>query len=985
MTSAGAPDRPLDAFGPRSWARPEAVAFGRETTATHLERPLAGADGRQALDGAWAFLLRDRPEDVTPADLVGSVDGWAEIEVPGCWTVQGFDRPQYTNVQMPFEGPPPAIPEANPTGVHRRTVTVPAAWAGRRTVLHVGGAETVLYVHVDGRPIAMGKDSRLPHEVDLTDVIVPGTPFELALTVVRWSDATYLEDQDHWHHAGLHRQVLLFSTPLVRIADVHAVADLDPATGDGALTVRAHVDGPGFLPAGWRVRVDAVGSSAEADVRVEVPGDELGNWLMFDGRGATVSLAAPGVAPWSAEAPNLHRVEVALLDEAGAVADLVALDVGFRRVEVVGHELLVNGRPVLIKGVNRHDHDPRRGKAVTAEGIEADLVLMKQHNINAVRTSHYPNDPVLYDLCDRLGLYVVDEADLESHAYLRSLTKDPRWATAIGERVRRMALRDKDHPSIICWSLGNESGRSPALEAAAAWLRAWDPTRPIQYEGSIGEHLFGDLAGGIVPEMGELLARPKPETDIIAPMYPSVDDIVAWATRTPGPDRPLIMCEYIHAMNNSCGSLDRYWDAIRTHPGLQGGFVWDWVDQALVQELPDGTERLAYGGDFGDVPNDGPFCLNGLVAADRTPHPSLLELAKIVQPVRIAAVDATQGRLRIVSELDFTDLSWLVPSWSLSVDGVEVGGGSLEPLALPPGGATELRVPLPALPSLTAGQVAHLTLWFSTAEDLPWAAAGHVVAWEQVEVARAPGLPVAPTGDDAAVRSVALDPLEPVLALWRAPIDNETFGPTIGWKHADRWEALRLADAAATVPLATVAAPAVDGGTSVAHEVVVPEELGGLPLDDIARVGVRLRLGPGIDRVEWLGEGPHEGYTDRRCGTRAGRWTTRVDEWPVPYVHPQASGNRTGVRWLRFLRDDGSEALVIDRLDDLQVTVARWTDEEVAAAGHLEDLSSRAERDDCYVWIDVRHRGVGSGAVGPDVDPEHRIGPGTYRWTYRLR
>lgn len=975
---------PLDAFGPRSWERPEAVGFGRAPMASTLRSPV-GSPAREvrSLDGEWRFALRPAPDAVTWDDVAGPAPAsWTSIEVPGCWTVQDVgDIPQYTNVQMPFPGPPPAVPADNPTGVYRRTVEVPASWAGRRVELHVGGAETVLYVHVDGRPVGMGKDSRLPHVFDLTDLVAPGGAVELALTVVRWSDATYLEDQDHWHHAGLHRSVELVALPAVRIADVHATADRDPATGDGQLRVDVHVEAPGIGPDGLVVHVglDRTDGStpdalrADAPVRWEHPTDELQNWLMFDGRRTRLELDVPAVAAWSAEDPVLHPLHVELRDASGALVDEVLLHVGFRRVEVVGHELLVNGQPVLIRGVNRHDHDPRRGKAVTAESIERDLVLMKQHNIDAVRTSHYPNDPVLYELCDRLGLYVVDEADLESHAYLRSLTKDPRWATAIEERVRRTVLRDKCHPSIICWSLGNESGISPALQAAAEWIRAFDPTRPIQYEGSIGEHLFGDLAAGQIPEMGEVLARPKPESDLIAPMYPSVEDLVAWATRAPGPDRPLIMCEYIHAMSNSCGSLDRYWEAIRTHPGLQGGFVWDWVDQALLQRLPDGTERLAYGGDFGDEPNDGPFCCNGLVAADRTPHPSLLELAKIVQPVQISAIDAARGVLRFVNERSFTDLSDLRGTWSLLVDGEVAATGPLDLPQVPPGASVELRVPLPApLPTLAPGRVASLLVELALAADAPWAAAGHVVAWEQVEVARAPGPPAGPDGGG----SVVVADLEPTLALLRAPIDNETFGPTIGEKHAHRWERIGLHSAAERVALAT---DATDDGR-VRHEVVVPDDL-----DDIPRVGVRLRLGPGIERVEWLGEGPHEGYTDRRCSTRLGRWTTPVDDWPVPYVHPQASGNRTGVRWLRFVRDDGTSALVIDELDDLQVTVARWTDEEVAAAAHLEDLPTRAERDECYVWIDAAHRGVGSAAVGPEVDPEHRVGPGTYRWSYRIR
>ena len=949
----------LDAFGARSWTRPEAVGYGRLPMHTYLAR-----GDVVALDGAWSFAHLDRPELVGDAEIAGPTTGWAAIDVPGCWTMQGFDAPQYTNVQMPFPGPPPCVPEHNPTGVYRRTVTVPAHWRDQRIVLHVAGAEAVLYAFVDGVPVGMGKDSRLPHEFDLTGRVVPGQTIELALAVVRWSDATYLEDQDHWYHSGLHRSVFLYATPPVFIADVHATADYDPDTGNGTLQARVTVDALGPPPKNWTARIAIGDRHAEAVVYFEHE-NWVVNFLRFEGRGAVLSLDMPAVAPWTAETPNLHVVAVTLVDAEGVEVDQVALAVGFRRVEVRGPELLVNGRAVLVKGVNRHDHDPRRGKAVTRESIERDVVLMKQHNINAIRTSHYPNDAYFYDVCDRLGMYVIDEANIESHAYLRSLSKDPMWTSAMMERITRMAQRDKNHPSIIMWSLGNESGASPTHVAAAAWLRAWDPTRPVHYEGGLGE----DLIATGERDIAASFARVRPESDVIAPMYPEVRDLVDWATRFT-PDRPLIMCEYIHAMGNSCGGLADYWHAIRTYPGLQGGFVWDWVDQALVQTLADGTERLAYGGDFGDEPNDGAFVCDGLVAADRTPHPSLLELARVIQPVRIRAGAGEHGRVEITNEHAFVDLAWLQPSWVVHVDGEAVATAELDPMAVAPGDTATVTVALPAL-ALGPGQRAYLTVSFRTRVELPWAPVGHLVASEQLLLQTMPGATRAP-GPCAQHRRAFAD-LEPTIVCWRAPIDNETFGPG----HAARWEQLGLRDASASVEATTETAAGDDGALAVRHHVVVPDAL-----DDIPRVGVRLRRGPGVHAVEWLGAGPHESYSDRCASVHVGRWTTPVDEWPVPYVHPQASGNRTGVRWLRFLDAAGEPLLTIDELDDLEVTVARVTDEQLAAAAHLGELPAS---DECFVWIDARQRGVGSAACGPDTGAEHRIGPGTYRWSYRLR
>ncbi len=916
-------------IGGRSWTQPGTVSINRLPT-TSIRRV---SDDVWSLDGPWSFRLLDRPD--------GEVRAEATVEVPGCWTMQDVgDPPQYTNIQMPFPGPPPRVPEENPTGVYTRQVDVPAEWEGRRIVLHVGGAESVLYVEVDGRFVGMGTDSRLPQEFDLTPLVTPGSTHELTLTVVRWAAATYLEDQDHWHHAGLHRSVLLYATPPVHLADVQVVADWDPATGDGRLEVRATAGET--RAAGSRVRVRLDGAVVgEAEAHWEHPTEHLVNAYLFTGRGARVSADVPGVEPWSAEHPRLHDLSVELVGRDGEVLDAVTTRVGFRRVEVRGHELLVNGRAVLIKGVNRHDHDPRRGKAVTAESIRADIELMKAHNLNAVRTSHYPNDPYLYDVCDELGMYVIDEANVETHAYMRSLTQQPEWGPAILERITRMALRDKNHPSIIMWSLGNESGWSPIFDAAAAWLRAYDPTRPVHYENG---YLEEALSRGISePEAWRI---PRRETDVIPPMYPPIEHLEAWAT-SGLPDRPLIMCEYEHAMGSSCGDLDRYWQVIESHHGLQGGFVWDWVDQALEQPLPDGTTRLAYGGDFGDQPNDGVFCLNGLVAADRTPHPALLEVKAVLQPVGFE--DLGHGAVRITNEHDFTDLADVADvDWVVTIDGDTVAQGPLGRLSAPPGGAVEVRVPIPPL-RLDGWQIAHLTL-----------RVGALAVW-QTELARSQSRPAASTAGSGVV------PLPTRLALWRAPIDNESFGPN----HAARWADMGLPDAHERVELRTE----IDGAR-ITHEVTIPEDW-----DDIPRVGVRLELPPEVVTVDWVGRGPHESYSDRRASAILGHWRTAVDDWPVRYVHPQANGNRTGVRRLHLLDAQDRLVLALEELDDLDVTVSRWTDEELAAARHWEDLEPR---DHAYLWLDVRHRGVGSAAVGPDVSARHRIGPGTYRWSYRL-
>ncbi|HEX7167782.1 MAG TPA: glycoside hydrolase family 2 TIM barrel-domain containing protein [Acidimicrobiales bacterium] len=988
--------RPLDAFGPRSWERPEAVSFGRLPMRATLRR-----DERWCIDlaGAWAFRLVARPDAVTAADLSGPTEGWATVEVPGNWTMQGFDRPHYTNVQMPFGGPPPRVPVDNPTGVHRTRFTVPESWAGRRVVLHVGGAETVLYVHLDGKPVGMGKDSRLPHELDVTDLVRAGETHELALTVVRWSDATYLEDQDHWHQAGLHRDVFLYAVPQMHVADVRAVADYDPEAGAGLLRVQVGVDAPGYLERGWKVQVFAPGL-LDAPLVAGVYGehrDKVGvNVGLVEGRGATVQATIERVRPWSAEDPVLHDLRVVLIDEHGEACDEVGLRVGFRRVEVRGHELLVNGRPVLVKGVNRHEHDDRRGKAVTLDSMLQDVLLMKRHNMNAVRTSHYPNHPAFYDLCDEYGLYVVDEANIESHAYLRSLTKDARWGQAILERVTRMAARDVNHPSVIVWSLGNEAGWSPTHDAAAAWLRAWDGTRPVQYESALTERAYEAFGADGEVSHPDIWREPRADTDVVAPMYPSIADLVAWGSGGDAvpPSRPLIMCEYAHAMGNSGGSLADYWDAIEAHAGLQGGFVWDWVDQGIAIDTGDGTTYWGYGGDFGDEPNDGPFCLNGLVFPDRTPHPALAELKKVLQPVAVEAVDVATGRVRVTAKTDFVDLSWLRPAWEITVDGRIVADGTLDPLTVGPGESVEVTIPVPAdLPPLAAGEQRHLTVRFLTAHDLPWVPAGHEVAWDQFLVASAPPLPLVLGGRARPwaglvhpERFVGVFAGEPEVRLWRAPTDNDTYAtpsPAARWEQWGLRELVRD-DVTFTTRTADLDADAGDdeadaGGVWVEHTVVVPAEL-----DDVARVGVRLVLGPGFEETEWFGRGPHENYRDRCASAAMGRWSATVDDWPVLYAHPQGTGNRTGVRWLRLWRAADGVEVVFDRLGPggIDVTVSHLTDEDIHDAAHTVDLRPRPET---YVWLDAAHRGVGTGAVGPDTLPRYRVGPGTYTWSYVVR
>ena len=588
--------------------------------------PLSGFR-RRPLDGRWSLEMFERPDSVPAAAITAERRPSAVVvDVPGNWTMQdlgGFvDLPHYTNIQMPFPGPPPALPERNPTGVYRRSLPVPSSWLRGRVVIHVGGAESVHAVYVNGEFAGYGTDSRLPSEYDVTDY-VRGGDNDLAIVVVRYSASSYIEDQDQWWMAGLHRSVWVEARPTVHLADVPVRTGYDEASGIGEVAASAVVDFGSAPAPGWVVRArltDPDGRQVGVVQQAPVPFEHARPYL-FSGFSTTATWEVPEALAWTADTPHCYAVTFELLDPRGRVRQEERQRVGIRSVEVRDRQLLVNGRPIWVFGVNRHDHHPDRGKAVTRDDLRADLALMRAHNITAVRTSHYPNDSAFYDLCDELGFYVVDEANIECHGYNRSLCNDERYRSAWLDRGARMVTRDRNHPSVILWSLGNESGYGTNHDALAGWIRRADATRPLHYEDAIRIEGWDD-GGGTA-------------TDVVCPMYPEVEDIRDYGTRGAGA-RPLIMCEYSHAMGNSNGSLADYWDTIASTPGLQGGFIWEWKDHGLRQRRPDGTDRLAYGGQFGDEPNDGNFVADGLVSADLEPHPAMREVAWVYRPVVVS-------------------------------------------------------------------------------------------------------------------------------------------------------------------------------------------------------------------------------------------------------------------------------------------------------------------------------------------------------------
>ncbi|MFE6775577.1 glycoside hydrolase family 2 TIM barrel-domain containing protein [Streptomyces sp. NPDC057702] len=975
---------------------------------------------RLDLGGTWRFRLSPgattRGTEFARPDYDAS--GWQELPVPSHWGLHTGRQagpstpPVYTNTGYPFPVDPPRVPaEDNPTGDHRLVFDLPADWprAGG-AVLRFEGVESFARVWLNGRELGTFQGSRLPHEfavgaptttggADAAERAEAGPGLRdrgnvLAVRVHQWSAGSYLEDQDQWWLPGIFREVTLEHRPPASVGDHFVHAAYDHRQGRGTLRVDS-------TPAG----------------RVTVP--ELGLDL------ATGQSASVPVEPWSAEAPRLYAGELVTDGER------VPLRIGFRTVAVEDGLLKVNGQRVLFRGVNRHEFHPETGRTLDRETMRRDVLLMKRHNINAVRTSHYPPHPAFLDLCDELGLWVVDECDLETHGFhavgwRRNPVDDERWTPALLDRAARTVERDKNHPAVIMWSLGNECGTGAGLSAMAAAVRERDPDRPLHYEG---DPTCADT------DVYSRMYAPHAEVEAIGRRAePALADPALDARRR---SLPFILCEYAHAMGNGPGGLSEYQRLFERYERCQGGFVWEWIDHGIARRAPDGTPYFAYGGDFGEELHDGNFVCDGLLFPDRTPSPGLVEYKKVIEPVRIEPVDgpyagdAAAGPasgVRISNLHDVVDLAHLVFRWSYEVAGEAVARGELAVPPLAPGESADVKLPLVERPAEPTGE-AVWTVRAELAADTPWAAAGHEVAWGQwladaagaaVPPAKAarPGAVASPRpGDDG--RTLVLGPgvfdaatgalrvlggqpvVGPRLDVWRAPTDNDEGAPwqpdtrygTV-WRRAGlhrmrhRTDRVRAEEGALTVE-SRVAPAATDRALSVVYHwtatgarlrlsvSVIPEGDWDFPLP---RLGVRLGVSAGLGEVEWYGGGPGEAYPDTGAASRLGRYARSVDALQTPYVRPQENGARADVRWARLRGADGGWLRVAGE-PPFWFTARRWTSEELDAATHTPDL---VPGDRIWLNLDHRQHGIGTQSCGPGVLPAHRLdaGPATFSLTF---
>lgn len=975
------------------------------------------------LNGTWQFHWAKHPDE-RPTDFYQTdydASSWGTIHVPSNVELEGHGTPIYTNKKYPFEKNPPFVMgeppeqftnfiERNPVSSYRRMFTLPENWAGRHTFITFNGVNSAFYLWVNGQKVGYSQDSRTPAEFDLTPYLQAGENL-LAVEVYRNSDGSYLEDQDFWRLSGIFRDVYLWSSAPLQLRDYTARGGTTDDYQHGTFDFKADVRSLSGGDANYRLKLQLFDADGQSIFQGQVSGSA--------GSPATLRLNGLDVDFWSAEAPHLYQLAIELQDAAGTTVDHYARKVGFSRSEIKDGLLLVNGQPILIKGVNRHDHDPDTGHYITEARMREEVLLAKRNNINAIRTAHYPNDPRFYELCDEYGIYLVAEANIESHGMgyeKETLAKDPAWQAAHLDRVRNMVGAFKNTPSIILWSLGNEAGDGINFVAASEWIQANEPTRPILYEqAGLREHV-----------------------DLFTPMYFSHHNSRKYARdqleKPAEKRRTLIQCEYSHAMGNSCGGLYDYWVDIHKELYLQGGFIWDYVNQGLRQtKMVDGLEKefFAYGGDFGDSPNDNNFCMNGIVTSELEPTPQLQEVRKVYENLFIK--DLGKGRIEVTSNRFFTPLDDLVLAYGV----LDNGAGALDQrLALPaiqPGESVELQLALPILEG-SSGSEQVVSIEARLEDDTAWAAAGHVVAWAQFEpVGNALSLPAplaestpAPnviesddtvhvsgarfkaafeqsTGRLTSYRSDGRELLEAPLVFnfWRAPTDNDRANRFV--KESGMWQE---AGAQATVTSARITE--VDGAVRLEYQLRVPVGQTTASLsytiagDGAIQVGASLEpegngLGRGVPRIgmqtrvirelttfSWYGKGPDETMLDRQAGGRLGLWSLDVDDAWFRYAEPQETGNRSDVRFATLTDADGS-GLRIQGIDQ-PLNVSAYPIDMTDLGGGLRHSADISAQD--YVTLNIDHTQQGVGGVtswGALPLTKHMIRPDeSYRWKFLI-
>jgi len=1021
------------------WENESVLQINREDPrAAFIPNDSAGNPCFLSLNGNWKFHWTNTPE-TRPIDFYStSYDDseWKTIPVPSNWEMQGYGTPIYVSSGYPFRIDPPrvtsepradytAYKERNPVGSYRFQFILPEKWDGRRVFIHFAGVQSAFYLWINGQKVGYSQGSMEPSEFDITNYVKRGKNL-LATEVYRWCDGSYLEDQDMWRTSGIHRDVYLYSTANERIIDFAVRTVFDANYQNATLQIKPKLrsysgnslknwtlEAQLFDASGNQIFTSPITQDAEPILNIENKAAILNDRTPQRGLPKFAGMEGNVQNPkkWTAETPYLYNLSLSLKNDNGEIVENIRCKVGFRSIEIKNGQLLVNGQPIRLRGVNRHEHDPETGRTITFERMRQDIVLMKRANINAVRTSHYPNNVKWYELCDEYGLYVIDEADIEEHGLRGKLASEPAWLPAFMDRTIRMAERDKNYPCIIAWSLGNESGYGPNFAATSAWLREFDPTRFIHYEGAQSQPSD--------PLSVDVISRfyPRVQDDYLNPDIPEGEnreraENARWErflsiAQSSADNRPVLASEYAHAMGNAVGNLKEYWEEIYSNPRMLGGFIWDWADQGLYKMSENGEKFLAYGGDFGDKPNLKAFCFNGIVFADRSLTPKYFEVKKIYQPAFVGYAHSEihfqkdSIVLSITNRHHFTNLSEHEIRWVLFENGIIKEKGALPETDIPAGNTKEISISFNRL-NIQNDTDCRLKVSFHLKKDELWADKGYEIAFEQFPISTPRQLgQVSPchlreSGDPKdSLR------LEIIFQGYRAPTDNDTgFG---GWL-ADDWrkngfDSLKrvvisseiIEETADFKKTKTITENRAKNG-KIVHECIQTLYENGVidveniftpkgDLPDLPRLGVVITLPEELENIEWYGHGPFENYPDRKESCPVGLYKSTVTEQYVPYPRPQETGNKEGVSWIK-LYDNKGKGLKFTCLDGtMSASALHFTVGDLDAATHSYQLKPRKE---VILSLDAAVMGLGNSSCGPGALKKYSIEKKGHRLKFRI-
>ena len=1042
---AGIPPKP-QVYATEPWEDPlvcsinrdaaRATAYSFENIEDALTCDRENTTRIKMLNGEWDFNFVMKPDDAPKDFYKSKVSGWDKIEVPSNWEMKGYDIPIYKSAVYPFRPVnPPYVPrDYNPVGSYQRSFTVPKNWADMNITLHFGGVNSAFKVWVNGKFLGYGEDGCLPSEFNVTPYLQNGENL-LSVQVIRWSDASYLQDQDHWRMSGIHREVMLLAEPKLRIADFHWKAKLNKDYKDAVLSIRPRIENlTGDSVTGYVVKsqlYDELGKPVIED-GLTIDADELINEsyprldnVIF----GILEAKIENPKKWSDEEPNLYTLVISLENSSGEIQEVKSCKVGFRSIEFSKDDskLLINGKVTYIYGVNRHDHDPIKGKALSREDIRKDVEQIKRFNFNCIRTSHYPNDPYFYDLCDEYGILVMDEANLETHGIGGKLSNDPSWAYAHLERMTRMVYRDKNHPSIIIWSLGNEAGSGPNHAAMAAWTRDFDRTRPIHYEpaqGDPNEEGYLDLSA--LPNTGRL---PNPVdqyyVDMVSRFYPSMEFIKQMVDH-PGDKRPIIFVEYAHSMGNSTGNMKELWDLFRSEPRIIGGCIWDYKDQGLLKTDSSGVEYYAYGGDFGEKLHDSNFCINGIVAADGRPKAAMYECKRIYQPVWSELQDGST--IKIINRHASKSLSGYDIFLTVLENGYEISSVKLPDLQLEAGKDTLLDI-RQYLPKIKNENEYFANIKFCLKEPTQWAPKGFEIASNQFSLSSLPTkklrgaksneLDIMPNDLEILIQGkgfmLEFNKSNGALASYKLKGTEQIFSPLLPsfsrpltdnddrcWKKESgiqQWydaefvltdmEVQKISESKVQVKsfysyindkakVEVIYHIIGNGVIKVQYSLDADSDLPNIP-----KVGMTCGIKDDYRSITWYGRGLLENYIDRRVGFDVGVYTQPIAEFMEPYIMPQENANRTDVRWM-FLENGKNEGMLVVADSLLSMNAWPYTKQNIDQAKHTNELQ---EAGFITLNIDLIQMGVGGNdswsPVGRALE-QYRIPAKNYTYSFYL-